>query len=102
MLAAGHGGGRHERCERSVLGGSRDCVVSELGRAAAGREKEEGGTGEEGAASGLVGGSGDGGGKAGGSGQCGRIGHGGGAWGPGRLSPHELCGAGWRGEGCGR
>lgn len=102
MLAAGHGGGRHEGRERSVLGGSRDCVVSGAGRAAAGREQEEGGTGEEGAASGLVGGSGGGGGKAGGSGQCGRTGHDGDAWGPGRLSPPGLCGAGWRDEGCGR
>lgn len=103
MPAAGRGGGHHEQRERSVLGGSRDCAVRGPGRAAAGHEEEqEGGTGEEGAASGLVGGSGGGGGKEGGSGRCGRTGHGGDAWGPERPSPPGLCGAGWRGEGCGR
>ncbi len=81
-------------------GGSHGRAVREVGRAAAGREKRVGGTGEEGAASGPVGDSGGGGGKAEGSGSCGRTGRD--AWGPAYLSPPELCGAGWQGEGCGR
>lgn len=99
---AGHGGGGREWSGRSVLRGSRGRAVCEAGRAAAGREKGPGGTGVEGAASELAGGSGGGGGKAEGSGSCGRTGRGVGAWGPVFLSPPGLCGAGWRGEGCGR
>lgn len=100
MPAEGHGGGSCGRGGRRVPGGSHGCAVREEGRAAAGRGKRAGGTGEEGAASGLAGDSGGGDGKAEGSGLCGRTGRD--AWGLVYLSPTELCGAGWQGEGCGR
>lgn len=100
MPAEGHGGGSCERGGRRVPGGSHGRAVREAGRASAGREKTAGGIGEEGAASGPAGDSGGGGGKAGGSGSCGRTGRD--AWRPACLSPPGPCGAGWRGEGCGR
>lgn len=96
----GHGGGCRELGGRSVLGGFRGRAVHEVGREAAGHERAAGGTGVEGAANGPAGDSGGDGGKAGGSGSCGRTGRD--AWGPVCLSPPGQCGAGWRGEGCGR
>lgn len=89
---------------RSVPGGFRGRAASdcEAGRAAAGREKTEDGTGAVGAASGPAGGSDGGGGKAGGSGSCGRTERDAGAWGPACLALPGRCGVGLRGAGCGR